>query len=263
MLARDGLWLAKRYANLSYMFAMDYDDPRNGQCNELVDFLQNTEVWNQFQTMSTVRVLELGCGTGPFGRRLLAEHPSVTVVGVEILPERMDKLNRLLKESGLSGRYQVVLGDILDPALFSPGSFDVILASSVLHHIERLHQSALPGNIQRWLRPGGFLLILDPNGANPVLQISNQVMRLAVRVFKALRPYKWPGETMYTPTYYRRTFCGIGLLPIKSCVVNPWFPVRDTGSNLLGLRNRLNNLMAHLTWGDWHGGGQMCIFQRQ
>ena len=242
---------------------MDYDDPRNGQCNDLVEFLRNTEVWNQFQKMSAVRVLELGCGTGPFGRRLLAEHASITVVGVEILPDRLDNLHRLLTESGLSGRYQAVLGDILDPALFAPGSFDVILAPSVLHHIERLRQSALPGNIRRWLRPGGFLLIIDPNGANPVLQISNQVMRRAVHFFKALTPYKWPGETMYTPAYYRRTFNGHGIMPIKSCVVSPWLPVHNTGAPLLGLRNRLNNLVAHLTWGDWHGVGQMSIFQRQ
>jgi len=242
---------------------MDYDDPRNGQCNDLVEFLRNTEVWNQFQKMSAVRVLELGCGTGPFGRRLLAEHASITVVGVEILPERVATLHRLLGESGMSGRYQAVLGDILDPALFAADSFDVILAPSVLHHIEHLRQSALPGNIRRWLRPGGFLLILDPNGANPVLQISNQVMRQAVRFFKALTPYKWPGETMYTPAYFRRTFHGQGIMTIKSCVVSPRLPLHDTGAPMLGLRNRLNNLVARLTWGDWHGAGQLSIFQRQ
>lgn len=251
------------FDNLMQMDAYDYDDPHNSQCNGLVDYLRDTAVWNRFQGKSAVRILELGCGTGTFGRRLLTEHDAITVVGVEILPDRLKKLQSLLDESGMSGRYQAVIGDILSPELFAPGSFDVVLAPSVLHHIEHLKQSTLPGNIHRWLRPGGYLLILDPNGANPVLQLSNQVMRRVVRVVKALEPYKWRGETMYSPAYYRRAFRGHGIRPVKSCVGGPWLPVRGTGVPLLGLRNGLNNLVAHLTWGDWHGTAQISIFKRQ
>ncbi len=244
------------------MPVFDYDDPLNAQCNELMDFVRQTVIQEEFQSGKDIRALELGCGTGPMGRRILAEYPNVHVTGVEVLPERIDALRRILASTGLTDRYQAILGDITIAGLFPEGAFDVILAPSVLHHFEGLRRSPVPGNLRCWLRPGGYLVIQDPNGANPVQQLSNQVMRIAVRYSRRLRAYKWPGETMYSPAYFRRVFRRAGLKYLTGCVCNPRLPVRDTGVPLLGLRNRLNNAVANVTWGDCHGTGQLLVFQK-
>jgi SAM-dependent methyltransferase len=240
----------------------DYNDPHNAQCDEVVAFIRGTEARAAFDGGRATRVLELGCGTGPFGRRLLAEYPAITVTGVDVLPQRIETLSRFLVEQKLVDRYRALVGDALDPALFAPGSFDVVLAPSVLHHFERLALSPVPPNLHRWLRPGGYLVIQDPNGANPVQQLSNQVMRVAARHVKSLRCYKCPDETMYTPAYFKRVFGGCGFESLACQVGNPLLPVRGSGVPLLGLHHALNNLVAHVTWGDWHGCGQLQLFRR-
>lgn len=244
------------------MAIIDYNDLNNAQCNDVVAFIRCTAVREVFDGHRTVRILELGCGTGPFGRRLLTEYPACTVTGVDILPDSIATLRRLLTEQDLTNRYQALVGDAMVPELFAPGSFDVILAPSVLHHFERLAHSPVPGNLHRWLRSGGYLVIQDPNGANPVQQLSNQIMRVLVRYVKALRPYKWVGETMYTPAYFRRVFSGCGFQPVTGQVYGSIMPVRGTGVPFLGLRNALNNIVAQVTWGDWHGCGQLQLFRR-
>ena len=240
----------------------DYNDPHNAQCDDVVAFIRSTVAAAVFGGKQAVRILELGCGTGPFGRRLLTEYPATTVTGVDVLPDSIALLNRFLAEQGLSSRYRGLTGDALDADLFAPESFDVVLAPSVLHHFERLSESPVPRNLHRWLRPGGYLVIFDPNGANPVQQLSNQVMRVVVRHVKALRSYKWVGETMYTPAYYRRVFAAGGFEPVTCRVGTPLLPVRGVGMPLVALRNALNNLVARVTWGEWHGCVQFLLFRR-
>ena len=62
-----------------------------------------------------------------------------------------------------AGHVTPVVGDSTDLRQFEDGSFDVVFASNLLEHLERTAASQLLSEARRVLRPGGRLLLLQPN----------------------------------------------------------------------------------------------------
>ncbi len=239
----------------------DFNDPYNDQCDRVVHFLQSTDLHGLLRS-GDCRLLELGCGSGPFGRRLLAEYPLLRVAGVDIMDKRIENLRRCVERDGLESRYRPLTGDIRCADLFSPGEFDVVLAPSVLHHILKLAKTSVPDNIGAWLRPGGYLLIFDPNGANPVLQLSNVVMRVAVRFSQSLHKYKVPDETMYPPSLFRSVFSNVGFNYMRGETCGTCLPVRRAKPRLAAVRNALFNVAHPVLSGERRGHELIALFQK-
>lgn len=100
-------------------------------------------------------VLDVGCGTGAFEARLLARYPSQRITGVD-LSARMVAVAR----EKLSGYPSAAFVQAPASALpFADGAFDVVVSASVFHYFEDPH--AALGEMQRVLRPGGRLVLLD------------------------------------------------------------------------------------------------------
>jgi ubiquinone/menaquinone biosynthesis C-methylase UbiE len=97
-------------------------------------------------------VLEIGCGTGGFARRL-AKH-SEHVLALDLSPEMI----RLARErSAQFPNIEFQLADVLDQSL--PGeSFDCIASIATLHH---LPLAEVLRKMKAALKPGGVLLVLD------------------------------------------------------------------------------------------------------
>lgn len=116
----------------------------------------------------SLKLLEAGCGTGVFGLFLLRLNSSLVVTGVDITPEMVDSINKKCISN-----YHAILGDLDDECLFSNNYFDVILCPFILHHFPTLDK-VFP-NLTKWLKCGGCLILLEPNGSNPVNAISKRV----------------------------------------------------------------------------------------
>ena len=58
---------------------------------------------------------------------------------------------------------QAEVGDCTDLSRFEEGSFDVVFASNLLEHLERPATTRLLAEAARVLRPGGNLILLQPN----------------------------------------------------------------------------------------------------
>jgi ubiquinone/menaquinone biosynthesis C-methylase UbiE len=97
-------------------------------------------------------VLEIGCGTGTFARRL-AEH-SQHVVALDLSPE-MIRIAR--SRSAQLSNVEFQLGDIGDRVL-AVESFDCITSIATLHHLP-YRETVL--QMKAALKSGGVLLILD------------------------------------------------------------------------------------------------------
>ncbi|MBK9371591.1 MAG: KR domain-containing protein [Deltaproteobacteria bacterium] len=105
-----------------------------------------------------VRILEVGAGTGATARAVLE-----AVTGVEYL--YTDLSERFLRHgrerlAGARANLRFEVFDAAKPAQdqgLAPGSFDLILASNVLHALPRLGDALK--NLKRCLRPGGLLVI--------------------------------------------------------------------------------------------------------
>jgi SAM-dependent methyltransferase len=97
-----------------------------------------------------LRICELGCGTGG---NLAAVADRHDIVGVECSPHALDYARRRLGDRVIHGSLP---GDVALPS----DSFDVVLLTDVLEHIEEDTQSA--ATAMRLLRPGGIVVATVP-----------------------------------------------------------------------------------------------------
>jgi SAM-dependent methyltransferase len=109
---------------------------------------------------SPVRVLEIGCGIGLLTRRLRplfmevwGIDPSISSLGQAARPPE-----RLIAADGLR-------------TPFPDGSFDLVLAVSVLHHVPAGSRAAFLAEAARVTRPGGVVLLCEHNPWNPLTRL--------------------------------------------------------------------------------------------
>jgi SAM-dependent methyltransferase len=95
-------------------------------------------------------VLELGAGWCDFANAVTAG----TVTAMD--------LDAVVVRSARTG-VAAVVGDCTDLSRFADASFDVVFASNLLEHLERADTLRLLGEAHRVLRPGGRLLLVQPN----------------------------------------------------------------------------------------------------
>lgn len=102
------------------------------------------------------RVLELGCGTGEFTRR-------VAPAGARLIALDLSE-ELLLKARGKVGRHVHFIRGNGDSLPFPDATFNAVYGCSVLHHMD---VEAALREVKRVLHPGGHLVFSEPNLLNP------------------------------------------------------------------------------------------------
>ena len=98
------------------------------------------------------RVLDLGCGPGD----LLAHLPDCDYVGVDLDPQYVAAAPA---RYGERGSFRCEPAEAV--AELEPGSFDLVVASGLLHHLTDEQAVATMAVARRALRPGGRFVSLD------------------------------------------------------------------------------------------------------
>jgi SAM-dependent methyltransferase len=102
-------------------------------------------------------VLDVGCGTGEFARRVAQLLPDATVLGVDIVEAHLSRARAAVAAMGIGDRASFMAGDAYSLALPDAG-FDLVACRCVLQ--------ALPGpervvaELVRVARPGGVIHLL-------------------------------------------------------------------------------------------------------
>jgi ubiquinone/menaquinone biosynthesis C-methylase UbiE len=106
------------------------------------------------------RVLEIGCGTGNLTIRARRAQPGVELVGSDPDPLALRRARR--KARDLTGiRFELGYAQKLP---YPDASFDRVLSSLMLHHLDRDSKVAAAAEVARVLRPGGSLHLADFGG---------------------------------------------------------------------------------------------------
>ena len=101
--------------------------------------------------------LDVGCGAGNFALSLRQSLPDVRVTLVDLSGPMLERA-RLRLGSSVEAAVQ---GDVRTLE-FAPGSFDIIVAAAVLHHLRTPAEwEQVFRAFHRWLRPGGGLWVFD------------------------------------------------------------------------------------------------------
>lgn len=175
------------------------------------------QVLRTVELNSSDRVLEVGCGMGRY--TLLLADLKVNVTGLDLSHVL---LKRLLEYN--AGRYMIPLlaADLEHPPVEPPQGFDIVIGFFTLHHLYSLSKGL--NGIRYLLKPGGWVVFLEPNPYNPLyyLQIlitpgmtwaaERGMLRMRPEiVFQAMRE---TGLVPQAPSYF-------GCLP-PQIVNQPW-----------------------------------------
>ena len=106
-------------------------------------------------------VLDLGCGFGHWGLRLLPILPGrPRLTGLDPQTAFLDSARQRATQLGLGDSCKFVRGDAMELP-FSDASFDLVTAQLVLIHVPDVH--AVLREAARVLRPGGVVLLVEPD----------------------------------------------------------------------------------------------------
>lgn len=137
---------------------------------ESIDWVVSFSQYMRFVKKSS-KVLEIGASHAARTKQLARECDALT--GLEILPER--KPSDFDNARFILGNWEKL------SEVFEPESFDIILASHVIEHVE--HDRQAIEELHKALKPGGVAIISTPNRE-----------RLAARIgdlFKGKRKFPW------------------------------------------------------------------------
>jgi ubiquinone/menaquinone biosynthesis C-methylase UbiE len=110
-------------------------------------------------------VLDIGCGTGTLIVAAKRAHPAVAFTGIDPDPKALHRAGRKASRAVIAVRFERAFADDLP---YSDGSFDRVLSSFMLHHLEPETRHRTLREVLRVLRPGGSVHLADlarPHGS--------------------------------------------------------------------------------------------------
>lgn len=116
-----------------------------------------------FENVRRKNVLEYGCGGGSSAFEIARRGGHV--VGIDISRVGLDVAAKRAQAEGVSNRAKFLLMNA-EALSFGAGSFDLIVGSGILHHLD-LERSL--SEIARVLKPDGRAVFYEPLGHNPLI----------------------------------------------------------------------------------------------
>ncbi len=104
------------------------------------------------------RILEIGCGTGELLRFVAVRFPQAALTGLDPDAEALAAARRKLVRAGAPA--QLVTGHA-QSLPFPDDSFDLVLSSLMLHHLQTPVKARALAEWHRVLEPRGLLLLVD------------------------------------------------------------------------------------------------------
>lgn len=146
-----------------------------------IRWARRCRLFKEFIGSNKSLVLEIGCGTGLFTKELAVTDNNITAIDIS------DALIKKAKERVHAKNVKFVVGNAYKTN-FKPNSYDFIVGSSSLHHLEV--DSALK-EFLRILKPGGGIMFTEPNMLNPQVALIKNVPAVRCRAGES------PDETAF------------------------------------------------------------------
>lgn len=152
-----------------------------------------------------MRVLSVGCGLGDY--ELILGREVAQVEGFDLSAVAIAEAARLAQTQGLTN-VAFHVGSYRDVD-WPPASFDGAYAFGVLHHLSAEERAALLTRLVRWVKPGGWIYVRDPN-ARGLLR------RLAEPFFRRTSTLHSPNEASLDPVSIERELRAAGVVDLRT-----------------------------------------------
>ena len=114
-----------------------------------------------FHREQALRALDLGVGTGVFSQQFMERYVNSEMLAIDGASSMLDLARSRLRE--FSHRVEWVVSDFraIPTKLLMPDTFDVVISSYALHHLNAQEKLAVLRSIVRAIKPGGWILNAD------------------------------------------------------------------------------------------------------
>ena len=146
-----------------------------------------------------MEVLEIGCAVGYFTKEIAKSNAHVTAI--DISPDLLEVAKKSVKSSNVT--FQV---DNAYDLSFQDNSFDTIVGSSILHHLDVDKAFA---ELYRVLKPGGVIYFTEPNMLNPQVFLERHTALFGYLIKKS------PDETAFFRWRLRKDLLKNGFTAIR------------------------------------------------
>jgi SAM-dependent methyltransferase len=177
---------------------------------------------------SDAAVLELGAGWCDFANNVDARR--VVAMDLDSTVER-----------AAAEQVTAVVGDCTDLGQFGDGEFDVVFASNLVEHLERPAATRLLAESKRVLRPGGRLILLQPNFRLNPGRYFDDFTHVAIYTDQSLRDYL--AAEGWTVDEVRARFLPLTMKSRGSALtfLVPWYlrsPIKPMAGQMLVIASR-------------------------
>jgi ubiquinone/menaquinone biosynthesis C-methylase UbiE len=164
-------------------------------------------------------ILDAGCGPGTSG--IILAEMGATVIGVDISSEAVGVAKERARRKAVD--FSPVLGD-LESLGARNQSFDVCFCGWVLHHLPEIRPAL--SEVTRVLKPGGRILIVEPNESNLAVRLSRLVEGLAQR-WISRAGWDTPNRSTHLHNHYAAALQELGFtdIQINSCFGGELLPL--------------------------------------
>ncbi len=108
----------------------------------------------------SMRVLDVGCGSGVHLKNIYGINPNATGLGLEIDPAVIKQAKENIAEWGFTDRFDIFQGDIRNPPEGVAGPFDLVTLYNILYYFEEEDRTELLKKIHDMLSPQGVLAVV-------------------------------------------------------------------------------------------------------
>lgn len=182
----------------------EYDTFSKETYSKIFQFIKLNEIKNKL-------ILDAGCGTGIFSRKL-GEYNRV--IGIDISENMIEFFNK----NNNNKKITLMVGDLENINIFEKEKFDIIFSSNLLHHF--YDYSKVASNFNFWLKKGGTLIIIEPNGSNPIHRISNIIRSNITSKLIKNNKYATENEIAHSYRNYIITLKKLNFILDYECSIN-------------------------------------------
>ena len=131
-------------------------------CDPMVSLMggaRHERSWSNRRIFNQTSVLDLGCGTGTLVVLLKRKYPTAEIVGVDPDPKALQRAQKKVRRASVA--VQLDEGFAADELPYEAGTFDRVLSSFMLHHLEEHEREKTLREVLRVLKPAGMFHLLD------------------------------------------------------------------------------------------------------
>jgi cyclopropane fatty-acyl-phospholipid synthase-like methyltransferase len=108
---------------------------------------------------SSMRVLDVGCGSGVFMQTIYNANHNASGIGIDIDEEVADQAKQNIEKWGLSNKFRIIAGDILKSPKGLEGPFDLITLHNIIYYFPAEGRLELLNRLRSILCPDGVVAV--------------------------------------------------------------------------------------------------------